>query len=397
MAVMRRQALTCTSRSGAERWQAIWPSRAACLTDVHLSAAPLLSFWQHRRLPRRTQHGRSQVIKERAQLFPHPNAERLELCKVGTFQLVVRKGEYQDGDPIVIAPEKAVLPPHLAGRYTNADTGASYLHGAEKNRVGSVRLRGEVSQGVILPLDGLEDAPFGEDLALLLGITFWEPPIPISMTGEVTPLPDVRHYKQHDVEQFGIYASEFVPGEEVIATEKLHGTQGIYFRNAEGQWLVTSKGMSRNRLTLKESDSNVYWQVARNSNLFTEANAAFPTGEVQVFGEVVPVQKGFGYGQKKPTMFVFKVIHEGVRLPRHGWPQWFRDHSAPVLYEGPFDEETLRKLRGGMETVSGKNLHIREGIVVTPKVPRFAADGSDLGVKLISDAYAKKETGEEYS
>lgn len=35
-----------------------------------------------------------QVIKERAQLFPHPNAERLELCKVGTFQLVVRKGEY---------------------------------------------------------------------------------------------------------------------------------------------------------------------------------------------------------------------------------------------------------------------------------------------------------------
>ncbi len=33
-----------------------------------------------------------QVIKERAQLFSHPNAERLELCKVGPFQLVVPKG-----------------------------------------------------------------------------------------------------------------------------------------------------------------------------------------------------------------------------------------------------------------------------------------------------------------
>ncbi|WP_274378873.1 hypothetical protein [Deinococcus cavernae] len=33
-----------------------------------------------------------QVIKDHAVLFPHPNAERLELCKVGTFQLVVRKG-----------------------------------------------------------------------------------------------------------------------------------------------------------------------------------------------------------------------------------------------------------------------------------------------------------------
>ena len=338
-----------------------------------------------------------QVIKERAQLFPHPNAERLELCKVGTFQLVVRKGEYQDGDPIVIAPEKAVLPPHLAGLYVNADTGASYLHGAEKNRVGSVRLRGEVSQGVILPMDGLEDAPFGEDLSERLGITFWEPPIPISMAGEVEPLPSVQHYKQHDVEQFGIYASEFVPGEEVIATEKLHGTQGVYFRTAEGQWLVTSKGMSRNRLTLKESESNVYWQAARNTGLFEQAKTAFPEGEFQVFGEVVPVQKGFGYGQQKPTVFVFKVIHDGVRLSRHEWSQWFRDHAVPVLYEGPFDEAELRKLRGGMETVSGKGLHIREGIVVTPRVPRFAADGSDLGVKLISDAYAKKETGEEYS
>ena len=36
-------------------------------------------------------------------------------------------------------------------------------------------------------------------------------------------------------------------------------------------------------------------------------------------------------------------------------------------------------------------------VVVAPQVPRFTADGSDLSVKLISDAYAKKETGEEYS
>ena len=57
-----------------------------------------------------------QVIKERARLFPHEGADRLELCKVGAFQLVVRKGEFHDDNPIVIAPERAVLPPHLAAR-----------------------------------------------------------------------------------------------------------------------------------------------------------------------------------------------------------------------------------------------------------------------------------------
>lgn len=337
-----------------------------------------------------------QVIKDRAKLFPHPNAERLELCKVASFQLVVRKGQYQDGDAIVIAPERALLPPQFACLYVNSDTGASYLHGPDKNRVGSVRLRGELSQGVILPLAGLEDAPYGVDLAEQLGITFWEPPVPISMQGEVAPLPPTENYKHHDVEQFGIYAPEFRDGEEVIVTEKLHGTQGIYYR-AAGQWFVTSKGMSRNRLQILENEGNVYWQAARNSGLFEAAADAFPKGELQVFTEVIPVQKGFGYGVRQPTVFVIKIMLAGKQLPRRDWPQWFIEHGVPVLYAGPLDVAHIRSLRGGMETVSGKALHIREGVVIAPAEPRFAEDGRELMVKLISDAYAKKETGEELS
>lgn len=341
-----------------------------------------------------------QVIKERAKLFPHPNAERLELCKVGPFQLVVRKGEYQNGDPVIIAPERALLPPHFAKLYTNADTGASYLHGAQKNRVGSVRLRGELSQGVILPIQGLEEAPFGTDLSEQLGITFWEPPIPFNMMAEVAPLPTFSHYSHHDVEQFGIYASEFKENEEVLVTEKLHGSQGIYFRNGHAKsqtWYVTSKGMSRKRLSLLEDEQNLYWQAARNLGLFKAINQAFATDDVQVFTEVVPAQKGFTYGQRKITAFIIKIIHQGKQLARRDWPQWFQEHGVPVLYQGPLDIVHIRTLRNGKETISGKELHIREGVVLTPAIPRFTEDGRDLSVKLISDTYAKKETGEEFS
>lgn len=337
-----------------------------------------------------------QVIKERVQLFPHPNAERLELVKVGTFQLVVRRGELHEGQAVIVAPERALLPPTYAALYVNADTGASYLHGPEKNRVGSVRLRGELSQGVIIPPDGLDDLPFGEDLAARLGITFWEPPIPLAMQGEVTPLPPAPAYRYHDVEQFGIYAAEFQPGEPVVVTEKLHGTQGVYAR-LDGQWHVTSKGLSRQRLGLLDSASNVYWRAARTTGLFRATEEAFPDGDVQVFAEVLPVQKGFTYGQRDPTLFVFRVLLDGSALPRADWPAWFRDRSVPVLYDGPYDEATVRALRGGLETVSGQGLHIREGVVLTPTIARAAADGQDLIVKLISDAYAKKETGEELS
>ena len=44
------------------------------------------------------------VSKERITLFPHPNAEKLELGKVGAYQVVVQKGLYNDGDEVVFVP-----------------------------------------------------------------------------------------------------------------------------------------------------------------------------------------------------------------------------------------------------------------------------------------------------
>jgi RNA ligase (TIGR02306 family) len=339
------------------------------------------------------------VVKARAKLFPHSGAERLELCKVGTFQLVVQKGLYRDGDIIIVAPEKSLLPPDLAQRYVNSETGISYLHGLDKNRVGTIRLRGEISQGVIIPNTGFEDLPFDQDISEALGITFYEAPIPSQLAGEVESLSSKTsaHFTQHDVEQFGIYQNEFVTGEPVLVTEKLHGSQGVYYRNSNLEWVVTSKGLAQKGLGLKENTANAYWAAAKNIGLLEAVNQIFPDGEVQVFGEVLPIQKGFSYGQQNPTLKIFKVARDGVILPHKALPQWFKDNFVPVLYTGGFDVEQILPLKDGLETVSGKGLHIREGVVLTPAVPRSNADNHDLAVKLISEKYAKKETGEEIS
>ena len=340
-----------------------------------------------------------QVVKAHVRLFPHPNAERLELVKVGPFQLVVQKGQYQEGETLIVAPEKAVLPLELARNYVNSETGVSYLHGPEKNRVGTVRLRGELSQGVTLPEKGYEHLPFGEDLSEALGITFYEPPIPAHLAGDVESLTEksTALYTLHDVEQFGIYQDEFKPGEEVLFTEKLHGSQGIYYRNPAGEWLASSKGLSSRGLALKRSAGNAYWQAAQNLNLLERMDALFPQGEVQVFGEVIPIQKGFSYGQSQLTVRLFKVVLEGKVLSHDMLPLWILEHFVPILYRGPYNLERILEHREGMETVSGKGLHIREGGVLTPIMPRLNADNHDLALKLISRAYAKKETGEELS
>ena len=42
------------------------------------------------------------VSKEKIELFVHPNADALEIGKVGAYQVVVQKGLYQTGDEIII-------------------------------------------------------------------------------------------------------------------------------------------------------------------------------------------------------------------------------------------------------------------------------------------------------
>ena len=340
-----------------------------------------------------------QVVKAHARVFPHPNAERLELLKVGPFQLVVQKGMYTEGDTVLVAPEKSLLPLELAIHYVNSETGVSYLHGPDKNRVGIVRLRGELSQGVVIPSAGYEHLPFDQDLSSFLGITFYEPPIPPHLAGDVESLSSksTALYTYHDVEQFGIYQEEFRPGEEVLLTEKLHGTQGIYYRNPAGEWLVSSKGLSSRGLALRESAGNAYWQAAKHTGLLEQMDRLFPSSELQVFGEVIPIQKGFGYGQDRVVLKIFKVVQGGRVLGFDELPQWVREHFVPILYRGPFEIGKVLEHKEGLETVSGKGLHIREGCVLIPLEPRPNAEGHDLAVKLISSAYAKKETGEELS
>ncbi len=49
------------------------------------------------------------VSKEKINLFTHPNADALMIGKVGSYQVVVQKGLYNDGDEVVFAPEKSVF------------------------------------------------------------------------------------------------------------------------------------------------------------------------------------------------------------------------------------------------------------------------------------------------
>ena len=340
------------------------------------------------------------VIADRITLFPHPNADSLLLGRVGHFQVVVAQSNgYSDGNVVVFAPERAVLPEDLRGHYVNSETGVSYLAGADHDRVKRVRLRGEYSEGVTIDLDWvtqklgvpLAEVPLNTDLSEALGIVKYEAPIPAHMAGEVTPL-TATHWHHHDVEALGIYAQEFTVGEPVNLTEKLHGSQIILYRGAAGESFVTSKGLAKKDLALKPSDANLYWQAPGTLDVLTHLHEFYPGQSVQAFGEVIPCQKGFSYGQTRPTIQFFRLVVEGQEVPVEAVPEWFQQHWVPILAQDiPFDPEVVRSYAKGREQVSGKELHIREGVVVSPRVPRRAAHGFPLYLKAINPKFKDSE------
>jgi RNA ligase (TIGR02306 family) len=349
------------------------------------------------------------VTAEKLTIHSHPNADALELAQVGLYKAVVGKGQFSTGDFAVYIPEQAVLPDSLIEEL--GLTGR--LAGKQKNRVKAVRLRGELSQGIVCRPASLA----GEDLATAaadavdfadaLGITKWAPEVPLSMSGEVQPSPDLMPWV--DIENIKRFPNVFTKGEPVVATEKIHGTCCMCTVTKDGDVLVSSKGFGSRHLSLVEAESILYWRAARSHNLPAIGKALiFYLGLTKIgfFGEVYGAGvQDLTYGRTEKTRVPGYAVFD-ICVEKDGVTRWldqdelarlvdFGVPSLPLvkrLYEGPFDTNTMLALADGAEQVSGKETHLREGIVIRPAKERFSdVLGGRAILKVVSDDYLTRK------
>jgi RNA ligase (TIGR02306 family) len=354
------------------------------------------------------------VTAEPLTVHVHPNADALELAQVGLYRAVVAKGAYQSGDYAIYIPEQSVLPMELIEEL--GLTGR--LAGSGKDRVKAIRLRGELSQGIVCrpkAVDGLDLAAAhaaGEDFAELLGVVKWVPPVPVSMSGDVVSAADLLPWT--DIENIARYPGIFEPGELVAATEKVHGTCCMLTYLADsGESLVSSKGFGAKSLALVESGKNLYWRTVlahRVPEAAAKIAQAYGARRVGIYGEVYG--KGvqdLAYGanaQDIPGFAAFDVcldVDGTVRwLGAPEWSQALQDTGldvpqVPALYEGPYDEALLLALASGKETLSGTGAHLREGIVVrSQREHGNDVVGSRTIGKIVSAEYVTRSGGTEY-
>ena len=351
-----------------------------------------------------------------AEVTEHPNADRLSIIRLEGLGYACISAKLEDGSPryavgdlVVYIPSAAVLPEWLLREmdFWNEELGKGTLAGSLGDRVKPMRLRGVFSDGVLYPAQDGWDLPkpvmvlretrmhwfeVGEDASEHLGITKYEPTIPAAMAGEVANM--AEHLVKYDFERWEKAPDLFEQGEQVTATEKLHGTNMCItwvpelaheeMFGVQGNIIVSSKGLGAQGLAFKNNTNNLgnlYVRTLRDllSNDFEaklltlvsmmtrgmqlEITTPVP---VRIWSEVYGAGvQDLHYGTTKPELAVFDIrigerwltdseleqacAHLGVR-------------KVPLAYKGPFDLAALEAVRDGATMLGGAN--IREGIVV---------------------------------
>ena len=121
----------------------------------------------------------------------HPNADRLDLATVKGWTCIVGRDNYKVGELVIFCPPDCIIPENLIEEYK--------LEFLKKcGRVGTVKLRKCISQGLILNVPEGKNWKEGKEVSKELGITKYEPPIPqyAGLKNKVTLYKTFQKYKE---------------------------------------------------------------------------------------------------------------------------------------------------------------------------------------------------------
>lgn len=328
---------------------------------------------------------------------PHPNADALELATVGGWQICVKKDAHRSGDTVVYFEAGTILPRDVAERLGVERYLAQKLdiHGDRVNVVHRIRLRGEPSFGLVIPPE--PGMCVGEDVAARYGASKFYPPVK-TKAGDAD-VDDPRFQAYTEIENLRSYPDVLIAGEEVVITEKIHGTNcrvGFVVDVVDGQrecsWMAGSKSLRRKRPADEAAMAqNTYWFPLTLAPVRTLLHDLFASGHEQaiLFGEVFGSGiQSYAYDQKSIAFRAFDLMVDRRYLAHDAFLAACARAGVEVVppaYRGPFDLDLVKQLSEGPSLLGGRDP--REGVVVKPLHERTHAAVGRLILKYISDTY----------
>ena len=198
-----------------------------------------------------------------------PGADSIECCTLGGWNVVTRKGEYSAGDLAVYCEIDSFIPTAIAPFLTKPGHSTKTFEGVAGERLRTVKLRGQLSQGLLLPLitklggnllpTTRQMVSEGEDVSEALGIVKYEAPVPAALAGEIKGMFPSRIPKtdQERVQNLSVELEEWKAAKLTWeVTEKLDGSSmTVYMIDGE-------VGVCSRNLDLKPNPDNSLWATA---------------------------------------------------------------------------------------------------------------------------------------
>ena len=205
------------------------------------------------------------TIRKIDALRPIPGADAIECAIVGGWTCVVKKGEYVAGDLAIYCEIDSWIPYEVAPFLSRGNFPHVYNE-VKGERLRTVKLRGQLSQGLLLPLSVIPFASYipDDDVSELLGIVKYEAPIPASLAGEVKGMFPSRIPKtdQERIQNLSTELEEW-KAEKLTweVTEKLDGSSmTVYIIDGE-------VGVCSRNLDLKPNKDNSLWATAYKNEI----------------------------------------------------------------------------------------------------------------------------------
>lgn len=330
------------------------------------------------------------TLRKISEVHPIENADNIERVVIDGWNVVSRKGEFKKGDDCVYFEIDSLLPEEERYEFLRK---SSWKPALQKFRLKTAKLRGVISQGLVLPLSSFDlnfsNYNTGDDLTEVLGVEKYEPPIPAELGGDVKGnfpyfIPKTDEERVQNVPD--IIARH--PNTEFVITEKIDGTSSTFYVK-DGEF-----GFCGRNWEFKLETENTYKKIAGMYNL--EEKMSSLSKSIAIQGEIAgpSIQKN-KYKLDNHKLFVYHAYDiDNQRYYDHdefmALCKEIGVETVPVLeirkLDGIIFDELLAMADGESKLYKTK----REGIVIKSRVEKTDPETGRLSFKVISNKFLMK-------
>ncbi|AGR47935.1 RNA ligase [Sinorhizobium phage phiM7] len=330
-------------------------------------------------------------------------ADLVELIKVRGWQVVAQKGIHEVGDIVVYFSIDALLPeiPEFEWLRERCFVTENSSQEGPGFRIKTIKLRGQVSQGVIVPLRELrhlfaEDEELfpGVDVTELLNVKKFEKPLPSHLRGRAkgnfpsfVPKTDEERIQNF----YGRFVHKYIDHEWEVSLKLDGSSMTTYIHPLEFTFGVCSRN-----LDLTETEDNTFWQTARKLDIENAVRDYYETTGIAVATQGELMGPGVQHNRenlKEHDYYIFNIfnINEQKYFTAHERKTFCHTYGlkvAPIYGIQKFDDIGVNGFLDLADTgFGGKSINhpIREGLVFK------SVNNPSISFKAISNRFLLKE------